>query len=128
MEKDLLRTENASVLDAPLGRHIIVELFTDDIEFLKSEERIMKALEKAAEAGNVTVVGRTSTTFNPHGVTAVLLLAESHLSIHTWPEYGYAAVDIFTCGGNPEAVLDELMKQANARKYDVVQDIDRGKF
>ena len=128
MEKDLSRTKNASILDAPLGRHIIVELFTDDIEFLKSEDRIMKALERAADAGNVTVVGRTSTTFNPHGVTAVLLLAESHISIHTWPEYGYAAVDIFTCGGNPDAVLDELLRLANTKKYEIVQDIDRGKF
>ena len=123
-----MRITEARLLDAPLGRHIIVELFTDDIDFLKSEDRIMKALESAADAGEVTVVGRTSTTFNPHGVTAVLLLAESHVSIHTWPEYGYAAVDIFTCGGKPEEVLKELLKQSNAKKYDVLQDIDRGKF
>ncbi len=118
----------ARLLNAPLGRHLIVEIYTKDREFLNDEKRIMKALEEAANAGEVTIVGRTSATFNPHGVTAVLLLAESHISIHTWPEYGYAAVDIFTCGGNPDKILEKIVEVSKSHRYEVLQDIDRGKL
>ncbi len=119
--------EKARVLDAPLGKHIIVELFTEDREFLNNEKKIMEALEKASQEGEVTVVGRASTTFNPHGVTAVLLLAESHISIHTWPEYGYAALDIFTCGGNPEKILRKIVEEAKCTHVKIKR-INRGEF
>ena len=128
MEKNALGISKARLLNAPLGRHIIVELFTEDRDFLNNEKRIVEAMERAADKGEVTIVGRASATFNPHGVTAVLLLAESHISIHTWPEYGYAALDIFTCGGNPEKILESFVKDSKAYEYKIVQDMDRGEF
>ena len=128
MNENALGKTEARLLNAPLGRHIILELFTDDRELLNDEKRIMAMLEKAAEEGNVTVVGRTSATFNPHGVTAVLLLAESHISIHTWPEYGYAAVDIFTCGGDADKVLEAILRESKAKKHIILHDIPRGEF
>jgi S-adenosylmethionine decarboxylase len=64
----------------------------DDIEFIK------QAMIEAADEAGATIVGETFHKFSPLGVTGIIAIAESHLCIHTWPEYGYAAVDIFTCG------------------------------
>ena len=77
----------------PLGRHIIADFFGS--ENLDDQAYIKKTLFEAAKA---TVLGSKFHRFSPQGVTGYLLLAESHISIHTWPEYGYAAVDVFTCG------------------------------
>lgn len=76
----------------------------DDLPF------IQEALLTAARAAGATIVGQTFHKFSPHGVTGVVAIAESHLCIHTWPEFGYAAVDIFTCGESfqPEKAADYL--------------------
>ena len=73
-------------------------------------------MTKAAEAANATLLSISSKKFDPQGVTAVVLLSESHLSIHTWPEYGYAAIDAFTCGDrtDPEKACDFLRKTFEA--------------
>ena len=73
-------------------------------------------MTKAAEAANATLLSISSKKFDPQGVTAVVLLSESHLSIHTWPEYGYAAIDAFTCGDrtDPEKACDFLLKTFKA--------------
>ena len=73
-------------------------------------------MTKAAEAANATLLSISSKKFDPQGVTAVVLLSESHLSIHTWPEYGYAAIDAFTCGDrtDPEKACDFLRKTFKA--------------
>ena len=60
-------------------------------------------METAATEAGATVVEKAFHQFNPHGVSGVVIVAESHLFIHTWPEYGYAAVDIFTCGDSINA-------------------------
>ena len=81
-----------------LGRHLMLELnncnpkLLDDLPYLKD------AITQAAQEVGAHIVGESFHQFNPHGVTGILAIAESHICIHTWPEYGYAAADIFTCG------------------------------
>jgi len=101
-----------------LGRQIIAELIGCDREIIGSLEKIKKIMLKAAKASNSTIVKSTFHKFSPQGVSGVVVVAESHLAIHTWPEYGYAAVDIFTCGEhtNPEKGLKVLAKMVRAKK------------
>ena len=94
-----------------LGHHLIVELEGVSFEALNDAALIRDALSAAADVGNFTKLGvPTMHAFTPHGVTGFLLLAESHFSIHTWPENGYAAVDMFTCGQTsfPDAALESM--------------------
>lgn len=101
-----------------LGRHLLLELnecspkFLDDI---KSVEEILVAAAKTAKA---TVVGAHFHQFSPFGISGVVVIAESHLSIHTWPEHHYAAVDIFTCG---ETLLPEVAAQYLVQKFQARQ-------
>jgi spermidine synthase len=81
-----------------LGRHIVVELFGCDPEVLNDVALIEKAMVEAAREANATVINSTFHHFSPFGVSGVVVIQESHLAIHTWPEYEFAAVDIFTCG------------------------------
>ena len=85
-----------------LGRHLLLELrgcnpaLLNDIGFLKD------CLCEAATRAGATVVGEAFYRFSPHGVSGVVIISESHLSIHSWPEYSYAAIDIFTCGNSTD--------------------------
>jgi S-adenosylmethionine decarboxylase len=81
-----------------LGTHLLVELHGCDPDKLKHVEVVKDTLVSAALACKATVVDVAFHEFNPFGVSGVVVIAESHLSIHTWPEYRYAALDIFTCG------------------------------
>jgi len=82
-----------------LGTHLLVELRDCDTKMLlESVRKIKETMIMAAKRAGATVLGSQFHQFMPHGVSGVVVIAESHLSIHTWPEYGYAAVDIFTCG------------------------------
>ncbi|MCM1983113.1 adenosylmethionine decarboxylase [Lyngbya confervoides] len=81
-----------------VGRHCILELYECPKHLLDDQPFIQTTLRKAALIAKSTLLGELSHKFDPQGVTALVLLAESHISIHTWPEAGYAAVDVFTCG------------------------------
>ncbi|HCW93682.1 MAG TPA: S-adenosylmethionine decarboxylase proenzyme [Flexistipes sinusarabici] len=81
-----------------LGKHILVEFYGCNPEKLKDTRMLQTEFENAADMSGATVVDSTFHTFSPYGVSGVVVIAESHLTIHTWPEYGYAAVDLFTCG------------------------------
>jgi S-adenosylmethionine decarboxylase len=81
-----------------LGRHILLELHECDSEILQDHKKIEQIMTGAALAARATIVKSVFHHFNPYGVSGVVVIAESHLSIHTWPEYGYAALDFFTCG------------------------------
>lgn len=81
-----------------LGRNIVAELFGCPPELLDDVSLIEARMLEAAEAADATVIGSTFHHFSPFGVSGVVVIQESHLAIHTWPEYGYAALDIFTCG------------------------------
>ena len=81
-----------------LGIHLILELQECRPDLLDNLEYVQQTLLDAAESTGATIIGDTFHKFSPQGVTGVIAIAESHLCIHTWPEYGYAAADIFTCG------------------------------
>ncbi len=84
----------------PLGRHLLLELYACDRDRLDDLTRLERALKEAARRSGATIVETVFHRFMPHGVSGVVVVAESHLAIHTWPEYGYAAVDFFTCGAD----------------------------
>lgn len=111
-----------------LGMHLVAEIYFSDPSVLNDEEKIRESLIDASIAGNMTVINASSHKFSPHGVTALILLAESHISIHTWPEYGYAAIDIFACGkGEPEKSLERLKELLPIKDFKILK-INRGLF
>ena len=101
-----------------LGRHILVEYYNCNKETLSNYEEIGELMNKAAELSGATVVTSAFHHFNPWGVSGAVIISESHLTIHTWPEFGYAAVDLFTCGDkvNPWIGFDFLEKSLQAEK------------
>ncbi len=110
-----------------LGRQILVEYYQCDRSILNDRRDIASAMVKAAELSGATVVEEIFHLFNPHGISGVVVIAESHLSIHTWPEYGYAAVDLFTCGDEiqPEKAFDYLKQRLAASSVSVME-VKRG--
>lgn len=112
-----------------LGRHVLVEFHHADSNLLNDELFIGKAMNAAALTAGATIVGSHFHTFNPFGVSGVVIIAESHLAIHTWPEHGYASVDLFTCGESvdPWKAFDHLKKALKADKYEA-KEIRRGVF
>jgi len=107
---------------SPLCRHCILELHGCAAGLLDDERYIREALSQAAVRSLSTLLRLCSHRFEPHGVTAIALLAESHISIHTWPENGYAAVDIFTCGetARPEEACAYIVDRFGAARHDLV--------
>ncbi|MFT6826836.1 MAG: spermidine synthase [Roseivirga sp.] len=101
---------------ASLGRHIIVEYYDCSSEILNDVVHIEKSMEGAAEEAGATIINSTFHHFSPYGVSGVVVIQESHLAIHTWPEYGYASVDIFTCGDtvNPWVAYQILKEKFKA--------------
>ena len=87
------------------SKHLLLELYGCDYEKLNDESFLRCTLNRAAKLAKATVLNLISNKFEPQGVTAIALLAESHISIHTWPESNYSAVDIFTCGQNMQPGL-----------------------
>jgi S-adenosylmethionine decarboxylase len=81
-----------------LGRHILAEYYGCDIKILNDVELIEHYMRDAVLKSGATIIDSTFHRFNPHGVSGVVVIAESHMALHTWPEHGYAAVDFFTCG------------------------------
>ncbi|MEZ5360025.1 MAG: adenosylmethionine decarboxylase [Candidatus Zixiibacteriota bacterium] len=81
-----------------LGRHILAEFTDCDRDILNDYDAIRSLLTEAARQSGATIVDTLFHEYNPHGLSGVIVIAESHISIHTWPEYGYASVDFFTCG------------------------------
>lgn len=111
----------------PGGTHLIAELVGCNQEALNNEEFLREKLREAAQTAGATVLSVHSHRFTPVGVTAFALLAESHISIHTWPELGYAAVDAFTCGRSMHTELAiESVAQALDSKNTQVITVKRG--
>ena len=81
-----------------LGKHLLLELKDCNQEVLNDLTYLENVLVSAAQEAGATVLGKYFHQFAPQGVSGAVIIAESHLSLHTWPEHGYAAVDIFTCG------------------------------
>ena len=101
------------------SKHFLLELYKCDFDKLNDESFLRCSLTNAAKLANAKVLNLISYKFEPHGVTAIALLSESHLSIHTWPESNYSAVDIFTCGHNmkPELASNYLINTLIAKEH-----------
>lgn len=109
-----------------LGTHLIVDAWQAPADLLNDPERIRRALMDGIAAGEATLIDLCVHQFSPHGVTATATLAESHIAIHTWPEHGYFAADLFFCGaGKPEEAL-RILKTALQAKEVNIQEITRG--
>lgn len=112
-----------------LGRHILAEFFDCDSHILNDSEKVEFYMKRAAIECGATIVSSVFHSFNPHGVSGVVVIAESHLAIHTWPEYGYAAVDVFTCGDtvDPWIAARALQEYLRADSIKTVE-INRGEL
>lgn len=108
------------------SRHVLAELYECDNIILNDVATIRLQMLAAAHVIGATVVGEVFHRFSPCGVSGVVLIAESHLSIHTWPESAYLAIDIFTCGQlDPVPGIGFLAEAVGARQYRL-QEILRG--
>ena len=110
-----------------LGKHLLLELKDCNKEVLNDLSFLRDALQAAANECGATIMGESFRQYNPQGVSGVVIIAESHLFIHTWPECGYAAVDIFTCGDyvQPEKTVQKLIRELDAKSHSVLE-IKRG--
>jgi S-adenosylmethionine decarboxylase proenzyme len=110
-----------------LGHHVLVEFYNCTKERLNDVWHIEQSMNQAALAAGATIVESCFHRFMPHGVSGVVVIAESHLAIHTWPEYGYASVDLYTCGDecNPMAAFEVLKETLGATTAEI-QKITRG--
>lgn len=103
-----------------LGHHVVLDMQNCDAELLNNAQKLRRILYDISRKSNMTPLKDVFHTFSPHGVTAVILLAESHVSIHTWPEFGYAAVDFFTCNleTDLELVVNQFISAFEPTDYD----------
>lgn len=109
-----------------LGRHILVEFLNCKADVLNDVTAIENAMVEAAQIAGATVINSTFHHFSPYGVSGVVVIQESHLAIHTWPEYRYAAVDLFTCGDTVDPwVSFEHLKKAFEASYSALE-MNRG--
>jgi len=115
------------LIQPPVGTHCLLELRGCPVQLLDDAAFIRTALTDASTEARSTLLNFTSHRFEPQGVTAVALLAESHISMHTWPELGYAAVDLFTCGEHtdPRAGCELLARRFEADDY-TLETVQRG--
>lgn len=88
-----------------VGKHVLVDLHGCDKELLKKVDYISDIMYEAAKISEANVVGKFFKQFDPWGVSGVIVISESHISIHTWPEYGIAAIDYFSCSEEPKIDL-----------------------
>ncbi len=121
----LEKNKNQAITFKKVGNHIIAE-FTECTN-LNDIVTLKKVLRCAAEAALATVLSVTTHQFEPQGMTGVAVLQESHISVHTWPEYGYASIDIYTCGDHIliEKALEVLQEFFRPQRVRVVT-ITRG--
>jgi len=101
----------------PAGRHVLAELTGCPAVVLNDPASLEKSFRRCAEEGGATLVSSHFHHFSPQGVSGVVVIAESHVTVHTWPEHGYAAVDVFTCGRPEvaEAVMELIIASLGAQ-------------
>ena len=106
-----------------LGTHLLVELRDCNSAILKNLEEVRDALVSAAKEAKATIIDISFHEFNPFGISGMVVIAESHLSVHTWPEYNYAAVDIFTCGDviKPEVAASSIIDRFECKNPSMVE-------
>lgn len=125
IQTELLKEEKTTYL----GHHILAEFYGCCPNVLNNVELIEGLMTEAAVKCGATVVAKKFHMFSPYGVSGVVIISESHLTIHTWPEIGYAAVDLFTCGDTckPEIAYDYLKQEMHAGSASF-SELKRGMF
>lgn len=110
-----------------IGSHFILEMYDCPAEVIDDLATVREAVRQAAIEARSTLLQLSAHRFQPQGVTALGLLAESHLSVHTWPELGYAAADVFTCGeqAEPRSACEYLARALRAGRHEI-REIPRG--
>lgn len=106
-----------------LGNHLIIELYDCHREAINDAKSVEERLIEAVRLSGAKMVQSVIHKFNPHGVSGVIVIEESHFSVHTWPEYGYCALDIFTCGDEIDyySALHYLKKEFQAKNLSVTE-------
>ena len=106
-----------------LGIHLLLELRECNPKLLDDINYVREAMLRAAHGVGAHVVGESFHQFSPQGVTGILAIAESHISIHTWPEHRYAAADIFTCGTSfqPRKAAEILIQKLESKSQDITE-------
>jgi S-adenosylmethionine decarboxylase len=110
-----------------LGKHLLLELIDCNHDLLNDIDFLRKSLSDVARQIGATVIKDSFYQFTPQGVSGVVIIAESHISIHTWPEYNYAAVDVFTCGDviQPRDAVKPLAEKLKAKSTTYIE-LNRG--
>lgn len=110
-----------------LGTHLLLELKDCNSKILSDLNKVQEILVSAAQQAKATIVEVSFHKFSPFGISGMVVIAESHLSIHTWPEYDFAAVDIFTCGEllKPEVAASFIIEEFHSKNPSMVE-IKRG--
>ncbi len=112
-----------------LGRQILVEFYDCDQSKINDVSYIENSLIQATKDSKATIISHNFHKFSPYGISGVVVIAESHVTIHTWPEYNYAAVDIFTCGDTIDPwVIQEQLKTYFESKSVSSMEMKRGMF
>ncbi|WP_036036686.1 adenosylmethionine decarboxylase [Leptospira mayottensis] len=106
-----------------LGKHVIAEFYDCDYEIINNHELVEDIMLKSVDLSGATTIKSVFHRFSPYGVSGVVVVSESHFAIHTWPEYGYCAVDVFTCGDliDNQAALDYLKEKFGSKNISVVE-------
>ena len=106
-----------------LGRHLLIELYHCDSKILNDVHKVEAIMVEAAKVAKARIVDVVFHTFNPHGISGVVVIAESHLAIHTWPEYNFASIDVFTCGTeiNPWRAYNFAAKKFKAKNMTAME-------
>jgi len=112
-----------------LGRHLLVDFYDCDSTLLDDVASLERILVESAVMANSTVIKSVFHHYSPIGVSGVVVIAESNLTIHTWPEYGYAAIDVFTCGDeiDPWKAYEFLKSALGAGRFEA-REVMRGVF
>ncbi|MDD5398522.1 MAG: adenosylmethionine decarboxylase [Dehalococcoidia bacterium] len=108
---------------AALGKHLLLELKDCDAGLLNDMDYLREALNAVAVLIGATVIKDSFYQFSPQGISGVVIIAESHISIHTWPEFCYAAVDVFTCGEviQPAKAVKPLAERLKAKSTSYIE-------
>jgi S-adenosylmethionine decarboxylase len=113
--------------ETALGRHVLIEFYGCPSELIENNALIEQHMCGAANYSGATIVESVFHHFNPYGVSGAVIIKESHLTIHTWPEYGFVSVDVYTCGDsvNPWKAADYLSEKLQAKKTESIE-VPRG--
>jgi S-adenosylmethionine decarboxylase len=106
-----------------LGNHLIIEMYDCQVEAINDAKNVEERLIEAVRISGAKMVQSVIHKFNPHGISGVIVIEESHFSVHTWPEYGYCALDIFTCGDEIDyySALHYLKNEFQAKNLSVTE-------